>query len=1017
MCKNKNLIEKLAIRFTALKYAGTPMRKAYRFADGKVQSSSLGTGFQGSFEVRTVGSMAELLASLDSFAGDEIAIAGVPKTGFLEGFVYTDKTGHPPLQPHEPDWYVDKYITRTQDDLCEVTNGLSVLFGDSDMDWAQKWMRDMAQTAQGMRDLLLRAIPELEGAAMGIRPSGSNGVCDPYGKPIKDSRNWHPLMLTYADERAAILQRLFDLAAVRGYGWLMIGENGAFHDRGPFDRALLTVNQPLFAALADVEAPMRYDRPAPLAIEGHVLRLHHLPEVDPDAVAAYYAALRTDPDILERQAAQKLRYREANIWRALELTPNPTPEQIQAATENELAQEAMRERALAGEPLEPDFVIQMYRGPAVTVAEILANRDQYHKTLTCDPLEPDYSGWKQTGILYLDGPKPKCVSLAHGQSTTYLLQTYDKDTRAQMEANLAAMLAPKDDEVSPEAGSVIVYDEISRFERDGGHCGLRVTMGAGKTQVALDVTYESDKQTLFLGPTTELCEEFGERYKGHDHAVWRGRGAALDGEPMCMNYPAVRHEIAKGNVDKLSRVICNKRECPFYDGCLYIEQRDRVGRGIKTGDVRVLMMTHDWFELPLPEGFYPERTFCDEYPREGPVNAEVWVKNDGIGTMLAMDPNCAPALLEAHMEEVKCNLITQRPTHMIEAEARTTEFLQGVIDGGKPHRVEDKLVLSRVRKFHRGMKNTMILDGTLNRDLWEACYGPFDRYTEVNVRLNAHYEHYSSALVDGKHKTGFGIVTMRNAKKVKEVAHLYERLGGAEDCVLITFKSVLTALRKEGLHVVGANFGGLRGLDHFKNYPNLLVVGDPLQPDAHTAMLAQTVAEARGLPVPDRMEHRAVEWESKTPDGAVIRGKYYVPEWDLQGWFVENYRKGEQIQGAFRTRPVHSVEKKKIVVVSNCEPFRQPDVVGLYESLLPTKAEATFIACMDRLGFVPVSKRNKVKYAGIEFRSLGAAERNGRSMTDFAAKNCTIKEVTMTDGAVIKCYLSDKPKKRLNPSA
>ena len=64
--------------------------------------------------------------------------------------------------------------------------------------------------------------------------------------------------------------------------------------------------------------------------------------------------------------------------------------------------------------LSGDFEIYLDEGGPVTVREIIANPDQFHRQTCADPLEPDYGGGRNLAILYTDGHRARVCSLAHG---------------------------------------------------------------------------------------------------------------------------------------------------------------------------------------------------------------------------------------------------------------------------------------------------------------------------------------------------------------------------------------------------------------------------------------------------------------------------------------------------------------------------------------------------------------------------------------------------------------------------
>lgn len=726
-------------RFTVIRYPGQLVGKEFRADDqGRAVSRTDGNAHQGWFEVKSVSSMTALAATLDGLQLEELFVHGVPNYDYRDGYVIAGGARVPS--------FIDEaetlVISRTKEDLTEPEVAICTL--DSDFDWAPDWTQ-FIQNPEQHHSFLTGVVPELAGAGVVVRPSSSTGIVNADGTPYKRTRNFHTHFMCLGEERVAIMERLRDLFAARGYGWIMLNTAGGMLERSPVDLALRTTNQPVYAAPPRVLEPVRSKRPAPLVQEGRLLRLADLPEVSDADVVATYEALKADPDLLAQQASIKEAYADKKARERLVLQPNPTEEQLETERKKVRQHMAAAERArLDGEKLPLDYVIRTIGFGDLTVEELVANPTRYHEVKTCDPMEPEYRGGAQTGILYLRGRVPMCVSLAHGVSTKYLLATPTDPTpefrervqrlledKPALDVEVLSPMGPQG-EMEPRAAKDALRSTVARWFKHGGRIGVRATMGLGKTTLVMELmAQEEGRYFLVLSPTVENAKQAYRDYVaagGTDGYVFLGRNQPdpdRPGSAMCLDPEHAARNLKLGDREKSLCLGCARfRKC----GCGYDRQREMIKRDAP----RVIFTVHEFAHLPLPEGWEPHAVIIDETLRNGGVDMGIGVPWKELIGLNHEDLDQVEKYLERHLQTRPNDLTIDG----IYEHKMKTLVLEGLLEGKRLIPFGDMMVIGQKLPYRYADLPTLVLDGTLRKSLTEMYLGPLDEMVEVRAKRN-----------------------------------------------------------------------------------------------------------------------------------------------------------------------------------------------------------------------------------------------------------------------------------------
>ncbi|UTH45328.1 hypothetical protein [Loktanella salsilacus] len=953
-----SMTPKLGASFTTISYPGQKMGKEYTNGPGGTRAETDGAGFYGYFRVEMVESLSDLNTVLESYDLSQIMVHGVPRNT-------DDPTGY--IHNGTPQPYMDLVnyfaIQRTKKDLTDPV-GLAIGSLDSDFDHAPSWTR-FIQTPQQCHDFLVSVVPELADVGLLVRPSGSNGVTNPDGTPFKTTRNFHTHFICQGGERRAILERLHAVFAHRGYGWVMIGSSGSLLDRSPVDLALRTANQPLFAAKPRIVSPVLDRRPPSLIKEGRTLRLDDLPDLG--SPTAVFDALKAAADLLLRQAQVKNCYVKNKAREALALTIRPTRKQAKEAISVQKVQATERERARAGKPLGPDFVIHTMRFGALTVRQIISDRDKYHEAKTKDPMQPDYRGGAQTGILYLTGNSlPVLVSLAHGQSVQYFLEgedfvpAFDIDVllnRKPQPSRKTDALNTLTPTVTLAEGSHALRNSVTSFFLDTINVAVRGTPGVGKTYVTMAELAKlqpraNDNYVLYLAPMVSNCEESYDAYTsegGTNGMVFYGRGQidrdtapAADGSPtyMCVNPDHVARRLAYGTGN---RSLCH--ECPLRRKmqCGYDRQLERVDKELP----RVILATHAFAHYPIP-GWEPDRIILDESLSNGGLDMEVSTPSLPIA-QLRHHPEGAANVLKAHI-----NIIPDHGSYPAVMEHRyKTEVLQAIIDKEPVVWVGSKAIKAVRRAYLYSDKPTLMLDGTFRRSLAELMVGPVQREERIDVYRNLRVVQ----VLPSPSKVGkpgwFGDNHLAKSATYQEDFGL---VGDSYDVRFTTkrFREALGKLEDDSY----AHLGGAKGLNRWVDAQTAIVM---LYGQPNMQALIAMAEVLGGAPVEgeDVIETRYIMLR----DGTVHPTKVHWHTNELVSELLRQAREDQILQLIDRIRPTRA-QKEKYLLFCCPVPLDLPvDLVLAWDDIKPSQYDKSLLKALTTgSGIVPESPKQAPRF-------------------------------------------------------
>jgi hypothetical protein len=212
--------------------------------------------------------------------------------------------------------------------------------------------------------------------------------------------------------------RLYNLLWLSGYGRFDISASGSLLNRSLIDSAVWETNRLDFAAGAKCIPPLE-QRSEHKFYGGN--GKGDEPLIFLDSFNDIRALTTTEAAELEnkQRAARLLLKPDANITKQKHIRARAEAQTKGKSEEAFNAAMRVLSRAYDNCILNAEFVLQV-EDPVtkvyeeVTVGKVLDSSAKYHGRLTLDPIEPEYSGNKTVGRLYLDGANKNLNSLAHG---------------------------------------------------------------------------------------------------------------------------------------------------------------------------------------------------------------------------------------------------------------------------------------------------------------------------------------------------------------------------------------------------------------------------------------------------------------------------------------------------------------------------------------------------------------------------------------------------------------------------
>ncbi|TPM31455.1 AAA family ATPase [Mesorhizobium sp. B2-3-4] len=298
--------------------------------------------------------------------------------------------------------------------------GAAVLGLDFDVkDWPEDIRQRVRATAGEISGALAGVFPGFADACLVMRPSSSTGVrnsANDQTTGANSGQHRYAFVLDGSDI-AEFTDRLFDRLVLAGFGFPFISKSGAVSVRTLIDRIATKGPERLWyeadAILSDSRlayTPGARDPRIINAAGGFLDTTKLAPLSDAERVELAKRIDEIKSSCASRAEAIAAQYREGEIERHVsKCVLRETAERIVAA--------AVERSELIG-----SFEIRLDDGKWVTIDEILANKEFFHRKTCADPIEPDYGGGRNKAIIYTDGSYPHIVSQAHGGADYRLVE-------------------------------------------------------------------------------------------------------------------------------------------------------------------------------------------------------------------------------------------------------------------------------------------------------------------------------------------------------------------------------------------------------------------------------------------------------------------------------------------------------------------------------------------------------------------------------------------------------------------
>ncbi len=419
-----------------------PLAKRWELRDGKPEKTTAAHMTSGTYRVAEFGSISELAALVEGITTHQALCASLPRAGASSGRVTTVRA-----LSQNPGC-----LTRTKRHFgLDAKPG--ILFIDCDQEGISR---------EDLWQMLAKAAPALRSAGVLWRPSGSSHIFhgDQDATGLRGQHLY--VMLGDASEGPRIVKTLSERLWLAGRGHIRISSAGSLLVRCPIDTAPSDAARLIFAGGAECVHPLEQRRgPVVVLNDGGFLQPRDVPDLTA-AEAGRVEALVEQAKAAKHSAAVQRRaeHRSATVAKRL----HGLVQQGVSASEAEQRIGAAIDAAFGGVLL-GDFELTIVhddgRHEAVTVAQVLADRDRWHEADCLDPVNPEHRGGAPDCRLYLHGTSPIAFSLDDG-GKVYRLRPQQRrisvarGNRAELVAALVDVVSSLDCAFLADAGPVIV---------------------------------------------------------------------------------------------------------------------------------------------------------------------------------------------------------------------------------------------------------------------------------------------------------------------------------------------------------------------------------------------------------------------------------------------------------------------------------------------------------------------------------------------------------------------------------
>jgi hypothetical protein len=366
----------------------------------------------------------DFLASLDT--NECIVLGAMPDEVLGDIADITTKERHHPRDPGDG----SPLIWRGKDWLGHRSGRAAVLGMDFDTKGMPSRLRERVEAAGGVLAVLHSSCPGLRDATCVSRPSSSAGIVAVDSGATTQAGGSHSYVLIQdGGDAADFIDRLHNRLMLEGWGYAYVSEAGSILLRSLVDTSASGSGERLWfesdAILAEGLEHVAGSR-NPVAVHGAMLdtrqALAPLTTDEINRLTEIHAELRAS--VADEAASKRQRHAER------------VREQIMQRGEDDASTGDLVERMLDADTrgvLTGRHLLNLDDGRVVSVGNILADRDAFHRTTCADPLEPSYGGGMNKAIIYTDGRHPRLFSHAHG-GRLFTLALDEVDVAATVDA-------------------------------------------------------------------------------------------------------------------------------------------------------------------------------------------------------------------------------------------------------------------------------------------------------------------------------------------------------------------------------------------------------------------------------------------------------------------------------------------------------------------------------------------------------------------------------------------------------
>lgn len=214
---------------------------------------------------------------------------------------------------------------------------------------------------------------------------------------------------------------LFDRLWLHGYGYIYVTKSGSMLTRTIFDKIVLQPQQPIFSGPPICLDGFEQRRPEPVCHAGNYLDTSKLPDLSSDEQDKLKSLIAK----AKRQAMPKAE-RQKEVYLSDECESVIRAHCERGKTISKQKARKIVESRFSGTLAGNDLIYFDSREEPVSVAEILANPEEYDDETCADPIEPEYGGGVCKAKLFIneDSGSPVIHSFARGGRVFKLKHDY-----------------------------------------------------------------------------------------------------------------------------------------------------------------------------------------------------------------------------------------------------------------------------------------------------------------------------------------------------------------------------------------------------------------------------------------------------------------------------------------------------------------------------------------------------------------------------------------------------------------